>query len=123
MRLTVRRWKGVGWNWSDSKQMSKYPDSCFVEDAAVIARSFVHGADSGRGDLRDEPRHAILTRPGAPSRQGEVVSMRSELVRLFPSVCEIRSPGTLEGGDVCEAGAHFFIGPQMKPVRESWLGY
>src|SRR5205814_3972619 len=29
---------------------------------------------------------------------------------LFPTVDEIRSPGTVDGGDVCEAGTHFFIG-------------
>src|SRR5437762_6807732 len=88
----------------------RHPDSCFVEDAAVIAESSADYADSKSDDLRAARRQAILTRPGAPSRQDEVVSMRSELARLFPSLCEIRSPGTLDGGDVCEAGPHFFIG-------------
>src|SRR5437016_10049294 len=88
----------------------RHPDSCFVEDAAVIAESSADYADSKSDDLRAARRQAILTRPGAPSRQEEVVSMHSELERLFPSLCEIRSPGTLDGGDVCEAGPHFFIG-------------
>ena len=88
----------------------RHPDSCFVEDAAVIAESSADYADSKSDDLRAARIQAILTRPGAPSRQEEVVSMRSELARLFPSLCEIRSPGTLDGGDVCEAGPHFFIG-------------
>jgi len=88
----------------------RHPDSCFVEDAAVIAESSADYADSKSDDLRAARMQAILTRPGAPSRQEEVVSMRSELARLFPSLCEIRSPGTLDGGDVCEAGPHFFIG-------------
>ena len=88
----------------------RHPDSCFVEDAAVIAESSADYADSKSDDLRAARRQAILTRSGAPSRQEEVVSMRSELARLFPSLCEIRSPGTLDGGDVCEAGPHFFIG-------------
>ena len=91
----------------------RYPDSCFVEDAAVIAESsadYSGYADSKGNDLRGANNQAIITRPRAPSRQGEVASMRSELARLFPSLGEIRSPGTLDGGDVCQAGPHFFIG-------------
>ena len=72
----------------------RYPDSCFVEDAAVIV----------------DGRSAIITRPGAASRLGEVESIREVLVRILPSISEIRSPGTLDGGDVCDAGSHFFIG-------------
>lgn len=70
-----------------------YPDSTFVEDAAVLCE-----------------RAAIITRPGAPSRAGEVVSIRKGLAEFFPALSEIQSPGTLDGGDVCEAGNNFFIG-------------
>jgi dimethylargininase len=70
-----------------------FPDSTFVEDTAILTE-----------------RGAILTRPGAPSRAGEVESMRRLLSEYFPSLRAIRSPGTLDGGDVCEAGDHFFIG-------------
>ncbi len=77
----------------------RYPDSCFVEDAALII-----GGAGASNNL------AVITRPGALSRQGEVASIRGELSRLFPSIDEIQSPGTLDGGDVCEAGPHFFIG-------------
>ena len=95
----------------------RYPDSCFVEDAAIVfdalagpSTDYTDYTDCKNDDLRVARRHALLTRPGAPSRQGEVLSMRSELARLFPSLDEIRSPGTVDGGDVCEAGTHFFIG-------------
>ena len=70
-----------------------YPDSTFVEDAAVITE-----------------RGAILTRPGAPSRIGEVASAREALAQFYSTLSFIRAPGTLDGGDVCEAGNHFFIG-------------
>jgi len=70
-----------------------YPDSTFVEDTAVLTA-----------------RCAILTRPGAPSRAGEAKSMRDVLATFFPSLSAIQAPGTLDGGDVCEAGNHFFIG-------------
>jgi dimethylargininase len=70
-----------------------YPDSTFVEDTAVITE-----------------RCAALTRPGAPSRGGEVASIRKALAEFSAALFEIQSPGTLDGGDVCEAGNHFFIG-------------
>ncbi len=55
-------------------------------------------------------RLAILTRPGAPSRAGEVVTIRKLLNEVFPALFSIQSPGTLDGGDVCQAENHFFIG-------------
>lgn len=70
-----------------------YPDSTFVEDTAVLTG-----------------HSAILTRPGAPTRLGEVSSIRETVERFYTSVHEITAPGALDGGDVCEAGSHFFIG-------------
>lgn len=70
----------------------RYPDSTFVEDTAVVTE-----------------RGAIITRPGATSRAGEVDSISRELSHLF-AVQRITEPGTLDGGDVCEADEHFFIG-------------
>lgn len=71
----------------------RYPDSTFVEDTAVLI-----------------PAGAILTRPGAASRMGEVESIRETLSHLCPPIASIQEPGTVDGGDVCEAGNHFFIG-------------
>ncbi|HEU5238577.1 MAG TPA: hypothetical protein VFU37_15705 [Pyrinomonadaceae bacterium] len=70
-----------------------YPDSTFVEDVAIVTRTL-----------------AILTRPGAPSRTGEVEIMRRPLANFFDTVLEIQAPGTVDGGDICQAGDHFFIG-------------
>jgi dimethylargininase len=83
-----------------------YPDSCFVEDTAVI------GSDAGEGARVPITAHAVVTRPGAVSRLGEVVQMSSALRQILPefAIEQIRSPGTLDGGDVCEAGEHYFIG-------------
>ena len=55
-------------------------------------------------------RNAILTQPGAQSRAGEVASIVEVLSDFYPPPLSIQSPGTLDGGDVCEAGNHFFIG-------------
>ena len=70
-----------------------YPDSTFVEDPAVATS-----------------RGATLTRPGAASRLGEVAAIRAALQPSFPELSEITSPATVDGGDVCDAGGHFFIG-------------
>lgn len=70
-----------------------HPDSTFVEDTAIVT---AHGA--------------IAMRPGAPSRQGEVESIVAELRRHFRDVARIEAPGTVDGGDVCEADDHFLIG-------------
>jgi len=41
---------------------------------------------------------------------GEVVSIKETLSRRYQRIASIQGPGTLDGGDVCEAGNHFFIG-------------
>lgn len=79
----------------------RYPDSTFVEDTAVLVGS-----------------RAIITRPGADSRRGETADIRRVLARFFTSLDEIVAPGTLDGGDICEAGNHFFIGLSHRTNEE-----
>lgn len=69
-----------------------YPDGYFVEDPAIIT-----------------PKLAIITRPGASSRQGEEITLEPFLTYYRP-VFHITPPGTLDGGDVLMVGNHFFIG-------------
>jgi len=71
----------------------RHPDGCFVEDTALITE-----------------RGAIITRPGAPSRRGEVDVIDAALKGLFAEIPRIRAPGTVDAGDVCEADGHFLIG-------------
>jgi dimethylargininase len=71
----------------------RFPDATFVEDTAVLT-----------------DRCALLTRPGAPTRAGEVPAIGAALAEFFPQINAIDAPGTLDGGDICEAGTHFFIG-------------
>lgn len=77
-----------------------YPDCCFVEDTAVLTE-----------------KGAILTRPGAPSRLGEVDSMRPVLEEHF-TLRTIEAPGTLEGGDILRMGNHFLLGVTARTNRE-----
>jgi dimethylargininase len=78
-----------------------HPDSTFVEDTAVLTA-----------------RGAVLTRPGARSRENEVAAMRPVLRDFFPSTMEIEAPGTVDGGDICEAEDHFFIGLSLRTNEE-----
>ena len=71
----------------------EYPDSTFVEDTAVLTE-----------------RCAVLTRPGASSRAGEVAAIKNQLANFYTALTSIQAPGTLDGGDVCELDEHFFIG-------------
>ena len=70
-----------------------FPDGTFVEDTALIAE-----------------RVAIATRPGAASRVGEVPVVAAALRQFRPELEQIEPPGTVDGGDVCQADEHFFIG-------------
>jgi dimethylargininase len=79
----------------------RYPDSTFVEDTAVVTDQCL-----------------ILTRPGALVRRGEVAAIAPAITELRFEVREIKSPGTLEGGDICQAGTHFFIGLSERTNHE-----
>lgn len=72
---------------------SRYPDSTFIEDIALCT-----------------PECAIITNPGAPSRNGEKNGIRQVLHNYYENIEEIVSPGTLEAGDVMMVGSHYFIG-------------
>jgi dimethylargininase len=69
-----------------------FPDAYFVEDPAIVT-----------------PNLAVITHPGAPSRQGEEVTLEPVLKRYRP-VVYIHPPGTVDGGDILMVGNHFFIG-------------
>ena len=78
-----------------------FPDSTFVEDPAIVTSKL-----------------AILTNPGAPSRQGEVASIAAVLPRFFDRIARIEAPGTVDGGDICQADDHFFIGLSERTNEE-----
>jgi dimethylargininase len=79
----------------------RFPDSTFVEDTAVLTA-----------------RGAVLMRPGAASREGEVDAMRPAILEFFPALLSIEAPGTVDGGDICEAENHFFIGLSHRTNEE-----
>lgn len=69
-----------------------YPDACFVEDTAVVFSEA-----------------AIISNPGAASRNGEKTAMEPVL-KKYKKLFFIQSPGTLDGGDVLQVEKHFFVG-------------
>jgi len=72
--------------------IEELPDSVFVEDTAVVLEEV-----------------AVLTRPGAGSRRGEVQLIEPEVARLRP-VVRVDAPATLEGGDVLRMGRTLYVG-------------
>jgi len=69
-----------------------FPDAYFIEDTAVVTQEV-----------------AVIAIPGAPSRRGEAALVEPVLARFRPTV-RIEPPGTLDGGDVLDAGSRIFIG-------------
>ena len=81
----------------------RYPDSCFVEDPALITR-----------------KCAIITNPGAASRNGEKDEIIGAVRKYFPEdkIEYIKDPGTLEGGDVMMVGDTFYVGLSARTNAE-----
>ncbi len=73
--------------------LEEFPDSCFVEDTAVLT-----------------DRMAILCNPAAASRNGEKFPMHETLKGFFDKVELIVEPGTVDGGDVMMVGDYFYVG-------------
>jgi dimethylargininase len=69
-----------------------HPDCLFIEDPAVVM-----------GPV------ALITRPGAPSRRGEVAAVAAALSKWF-RLAEVQPPGTLDGGDVMRLGDTVWVG-------------
>jgi len=76
------------------------PDSVFVEDTAVVF-----------DDL------AVIARPGAASRRGEVAATVAGLSRHRRLVF-IQAPGTLDGGDVLVMPGRVFVGDTPRTNAE-----
>lgn len=70
----------------------RYPDSCFMQDPALVI--------AGK---------AIIARPGASSRLGEELLVEPLLRQRFPTI-RLEPPATLEGGDVLVLPHHVYVG-------------
>jgi len=91
--------------------LDDHPDSVFVEDAVITRGIF-----------------AVQTRPGHPSRRGEVESIGAVLRdQLGMEVMEMNDDATCDGGDILSTGRHVFCGisertsEQTVPILEEGL--
>ena len=73
----------------------RFPDSCFVEDPAVVMEHC-----------------AIITNPATDSRNGEKFEIIDAIKKYYADsqIFHIEAPGTMEGGDVLRVGNHFYVG-------------
>jgi len=95
----VAELEGAGLEVEVLPPLSGFPDAYFVEDAAVVL-----------------PEVAVLTRPGAAARRGEVDAIAAALARHRPLV-SIVAPGTVDGGDVLVVRGRAFIGVSGRTNR------
>ncbi len=85
--------KSCGLQITELKADEDFPDSVFVEDTAITAENL-----------------AVITRPGAESRRGEVTAIRSCLEDFYDNIESLNPPGTLDGGDILRIENTFYIG-------------
>ncbi len=70
-----------------------FPDAVFVEDTALCLR-----------------QGAILMRPGAATRAGEVAEIAPALRAIYGEVLELKGPGFVEGGDILTTSREVLVG-------------
>jgi dimethylargininase len=70
-----------------------HPDCVFIEDTVVML-----------GQV------AVITSPGAESREGEQDAVEEAVTDLGLETRHIRQPGTLDGGDVLKVGNTIYVG-------------
>lgn len=92
--------ESVGWEPVEVAPAPEHPDSVFIEDAVVCW--------AGR---------ALLTRPGADERRGEIDGARDAVSDLGLQHMHIAGPDTLDGGDVLKIGERFYIGVGGRTTR------
>lgn len=85
--------KSTGAEVIELDPLEDFADAVFVEDTALCL-----------------PQGAILMRPGAPSRMGEVAEMAPILRACYTDVREIKGPGHIEGGDILVTGREILVG-------------
>jgi dimethylargininase len=85
--------KECGLQVTELPALEEFPDSCFVEDVALLSS-----------------KCAILTHPGAESRRGETSHIEGAIAEFYPTIERINFSGHVEAGDIMMVGDHFYIG-------------
>ncbi|MCA0210516.1 MAG: dimethylarginine dimethylaminohydrolase [Proteobacteria bacterium] len=80
--------------------LDDFPDALFTEDVALTF-----------------PKGAILLRPGASSRAGEVAYIRAPLAAHHSRLLEMTGPGYADGGDILRLADRVIIGLSARTDR------
>ena len=83
----------AGWGIVEVPPAPDHPDSVFIEDTMVLW-----------GDT------AVIARPGAPERTGEVAAAADIIAGLGFRTVAITEPATLDGGDVLKIDDTMYVG-------------
>lgn len=79
------------------KPVDEFPDSVFIEDAALCL-----------------PRGCIIMRPGAPSRLGEAAELIPILSDYYTNLATISGSGFIEGGDILTTETEILVGKSAR---------
>ncbi|MBQ6621833.1 MAG: N(G),N(G)-dimethylarginine dimethylaminohydrolase [Mogibacterium sp.] len=81
----------------------QYPDSCFVEDPAILTEQC-----------------AVITNPAPDSRNGERLEILKTVKEFYPEekIEFIKDPGTVEGDDIMVVRGHFYVGRSARTNKE-----
>jgi dimethylargininase len=77
-----------------------YPDGVFIEDTAVVVDEL-----------------AVMARPGAESRRGEVPGIEATLAEYRDRIVRTEAPAILDGGDVLIVRKRVFVGQSTRTNR------
>ena len=97
----VRALRELGLTVDVLPALADFPDALFTEDVALTF-----------------PEGAILLRPGAGTRAGEVEHVREALGARHATLLEMTGPGHVEGGDVLRLADRIVIGLSNRTDRE-----
>ncbi len=86
---------------TELEPLDAFPDSVFIEDAALCLAE-----------------GAIVMRPGAPSRLGEAAAIAPTLAEFYAEVVPIEGPGFIEGGDVLTTEREILVGLSARTDAE-----
>ena len=90
----------AGASVTELEPLEDFPDSVFVEDSALCL-----------------PEGAVLMKPGAPSRFGEVSEIEPVLNDFFSEVRSISGNGTIEAGDILVTPREVLVGRSARTNR------
>jgi dimethylargininase len=96
----IEQWEGyvaalrdAGWAITPVEPADDHADAVFVEDALVMFDEL-----------------AVITRPGAESRRGEIDGAERAARQAGLEVVRVEAPGRLDGGDVLKVGRTAYVG-------------